>query len=584
MDLSIASAPAMRRSFGFGRLPRLAPVFAALLALSLTAGCEGPAGPSGAPGDKGADGVDGEDGESGETGVDGTTGADGEDGKDATVDPALAPLDKAYVGVGGKEALAALKSVSIAASGTNWIVGEGYEPEDVGKFSSYTSTVKHDLANDGLRVDYQREVTFFGFPVPLSYQEIIKGNLGVTSGSVSILGGQPGPMPSDRWASSEKTHRLMNPQLILKDVADGALTATDGGPAVLDGALHHLVVVEDSVHPITLWVSAQTGKISKLATVENDPVLRDVSLEAFYEGWQPSSEGVSHPTAVYLARDEIILRQESRSAFTTNETIAATEFDFPVGSAPELNDALAKHGAASSQVNQMFAAVGIPLDGLQTFVQPSLVAPGVWQLLGGSHNTLVVEQASGLAVVDAPLYNERTDAILAWAKIQFPAKPVKWVTLTHFHDDHMGGLRAFAAEGVTIVVGADSEDYVQRSLTAPSTIVPDKLSMTAAKYNIVTIAKGQSFTIADALRPVSAHAFDSVHAADMLMVYVPAAKLVWATDIYSAFVPPPAPSQNFLAQQLHTAIVQSALDVQIVATGHGNGTNTFAQFQTVIGL
>lgn len=582
MSESFGSRSSTRRS------ARIWPVLATLFAASWVAACsvEGSAGPEGPAGQTGQDGSRGEDGEDGEDGdgIDGIDGIDGKDGEDAIVDPSLSPLEKAYVGVGGKEALAALSSITLAGGGANWIIGEGFEPEDVGKFSSYTTAVKHDLGTGNLRVDYQREVTFFGFPIPLDYKEIIQGNLGVTTGTVSILGGQPGPMPSDRWASSWKTHRLLHPQLILKDVADGALAATDGGPAVLDGALHHLVVVEDNVYPITLWVSAQTGNVTKLHTVESDPVLRDVSLEAFYEGWSPSAQGVRYPAEVYIARDEVILRQEVRTAFATNEAIAATEFDFPAGSTPTFDDVAAEHGATSSQVNQMFAAVGIPLDGIQTFVAPVEVKPGVWEILGGSHNTMVVEQATGLVVADAPLYNQRTDAILAWAKTQFPSKPVKWVTMTHFHDDHMGGLRAFAAEGVTIVVGAASEEYVERSLTAKSTVVPDKLSMAGGNYTVITVDKGGSFTIPDAVRPVTAYSFDSAHAADMLMIHAPSAKIVWVSDIYSAVVPPPAPAANFLAQQLHTAIVQKALDVDTLITGHGNGANTFAQFQTTIGL
>jgi len=541
-------------------------------------GCAGDAGPAGPAGPAGTNGVDGTDG------TNGANGANGANGTDATVDPSLSGLEKAYVALGGESALKALDSFSFTVEGVSWMVGEGFEPDDVIKCSTYKANVVQDLATGGIHATYDRTATFFGFPQPLQYEEIVKGNLGVTTGTVSILGYPSGDMTSDRWASTVKTQRLLNPQLILKDVAEGKLMATDGGPAELDGALYQLVVVEDKVAPITLFVSSQTGKIAKLATIENDHVLRDIPIEVFYEGWAKTDIGVSHPSQVYLSRNEIIVRQEARSLFVSNAAIDPKEFDFPMGSAPKYDDAAAQFGEKNSQFNQIFAGVGIPLDGLQTYVQPVQVKPGVWELMGGSHNTMVVEQSNGLVIADAPLYNERSEAILAWAKMQYPTKPVKWVVLTHHHDDHVGGLRVFAAEGAKIVVGAAAEGFVSESLTAKSSISPDKLAMMGGNYEIIPVNNGAAFTIADALRPVTAQSFTSYHSDGMIMVHVPNEKIIWLTDVYSAYVPPPPPTMNAFAIQAHDAIVAKGLTVDTVITGHGTGANTFAEFKTAIGL
>lgn len=573
----------------FRRSARLLSTLTALAALSLGAcGGQGPAGPSGPAGQDGTKGDPGAPGADGTDGTDGKDGANGADGTDVTVDPSLSAIDKAYIGVGGKDALMALKSFTYSADGTSWMVGEGYEPEDVLKVATYKSTVEQDLASSGFHAHYDRSAFFFGFPVPLAYDEILKDNLGVTTGTVSILGYPSGDMTSDRWASTLKTQRLLNPQLLLKDVAEGKRTATDGGPAELDGALYQLVVVDGEVAPVTLYVSSQTGKIAKLETMENDHVLRDIPVEVFYEGWTTTDKGVSYPESVYLSRNEIIVRQESHASFVNNATIDAKEFAFPAGAMPKYDDASAKFGEKNSQFNQIFAGVGIPLDGLQTYVQPVLVAPGVWELLGGSHNTMVVEQSDGLVIADAVLYNERTDAILTWAKSQYPNKPVKYVVLTHHHDDHVGGLRAFAAEGkqtpIKIVVGAAAESFVYESLTAKSTISPDKLSMSGGNYQVIPVQSDGSFTIADPLRPVTAYSFNSYHADGMMMIHVPNEKVVWLTDVYSAYVPVPPPSMNAFAIQAHDAIVNKNLAVDTVITGHGNGANTFAEFTTAIGL
>jgi glyoxylase-like metal-dependent hydrolase (beta-lactamase superfamily II) len=545
----------------------------------LLTGCAGDAGPAGSPGPAGPKGSDGSNG------MDGVNGMNGTDGADATVDPSLSGLEKAYVALGEKASLMGFTSFSVTVDGVSWMVGEGFEPEDVIKCGTYKSNVIQDLSNDGIHISTDRTSTFFGFPQPLQYEEIVKGNLGVTTGTVSILGNPSGDMQSDRWASTVKTQRLLNPQLILKDVAEGKLVATDGGPAQLDEALYQLVVVEDAVAPITLYVSSKTGKIGKLATLENDHVFRDIPIEVFYEGWTTTDKGVSYPSQVYLSRNEIIVRQESRSMFAANAPVDPKEFDFPMGAAPKYDDVSAKFGEKNSQFNQIFAGVGIPLDGLQVMVQPAQVKPGVWQITGGSHNTMVVEQSNGLVIADAPLYNERSEAILAWAKLQYPNKPVKWVVLTHHHDDHVGGLRAFAAEGAKILVGATAESFVHETLTAKSTISPDKLGMMGGNYEVIPVNNGNAYTIDDALRPVTAQTFSSFHSDGMIMVHVPNEKIVWLTDVYSAFPNPQAPMMpNTFAIQAHDAIVAKGLQVDTLITGHGFGPNTFAEFKTAIGL
>jgi glyoxylase-like metal-dependent hydrolase (beta-lactamase superfamily II) len=42
---------------------------------------------------------------------------------------------------------------------------------------------------------------------------------------------------------------------------------------------------------------------------------------------------------------------------------------------------------------------------------------------------------------------------------QFPNKPIKYAAVTHFHYDHIGGVRAMAALGATILVAKDTSPH-----------------------------------------------------------------------------------------------------------------------------
>ena len=78
-----------------------------------------------------------------------------------------------------------------------------------------------------------------------------------------------------------------------------------------------------------------------------------------------------------------------------------------------------------------------------------------------------------LIVFDAPVSDWQSNWVLNAAKAKYPGKPVKYLVLTHHHMDHAGGLRAYAAQGATLVVGKGTADHYRRVLAAPFTRNPD---------------------------------------------------------------------------------------------------------------
>ena len=491
-------------------------------------------------------------------------GDQGPPGPPGGLDPDAPALDKAYAGVGGQTALAELTGFRITAGGERLLTLEGFVPEDdAHSISTFTAELAADVAGDRLRIDYDRTIPLFG--AMRDYSVIIDGTHGAIDGVESVFGFPGGPLSSDRWASTLRQHRLLNPQLILRDVASGVLAATDHGLALRDGQLRHRIDVADPVRTISLYIDRFTGEIVELETAENDYVAGDTPLEVHFQNWRTWDGGdVKFPSDVILAVGDQPLHAEHRTAITIDPVLDDSAFTLPDGTYAHDPEAAAR-GQRNGQFHEGFAALGIPLDGLQTYVEAQQLGTGVWHVRGGSHHSLVIEQANGVVVVEAPLYEARAQAVLAWIAQTIPGKPVTHVVVTHHHRDHVGALRTFVARGARVVVGAAARPYFSRAVRAARTIDPDELAAMPRSAAFDTVAPGGNLVIPDGARPVHVVAIDSTHAADMVVAYVPSTKTVFVSDIYS----PGLPANPFGARELRDGIAAANLDVTTIAGGHG---------------
>jgi glyoxylase-like metal-dependent hydrolase (beta-lactamase superfamily II) len=196
------------------------------------------------------------------------------------------------------------------------------------------------------------------------------------------------------------------------------------------------------------------------------------------------------------------------------------------------------------------------------------LAPGVFHLVGGSHNSLVVEMSDHLIVVDAPVSDGQSMWLLNTAKSQFPGKPIRWVVLTHHHMDHAGGVRALVADGATLVVGQGSYQHFNDVLRAPTTRNPDMKVMDLTRVPIMEVPQSHLMTDSRG-RQVIAYAMDNPHAKGMLMVWVPDAKLGYVTDIWTPGPPLPAKPNPGLAAVVN-AVKKAGIQPARFAGGHGS--------------
>jgi glyoxylase-like metal-dependent hydrolase (beta-lactamase superfamily II) len=205
---------------------------------------------------------------------------------------------------------------------------------------------------------------------------------------------------------------------------------------------------------------------------------------------------------------------------------------------------------------------------------PQEISEGVKIVLGPSHNMLVVEMPDSIATVEAPMYAQYSRVALAQVKAAFPGKPVQTVIATHFHYDHIGGIREFAAEGnLTAVVGEPTVSFFEAVHKSSHTIGQDRLEVMPVPAQVQGVTSSMTLQTAHAGR-LEMYRITSDHSEDMMIVYLSGPKLVFESDLWNPT--PTAPQRGaqrgHLASQLYDAITELGLDVRTIVGGH-SGTD-----------
>ena len=414
-----------------------------------------------------------------------------------------------------------VKSVQFSGSGAQFNLGQSVSPTTPwppAQLKSFTRTVNYDKPS----LRYEAAGPQSALPAQFLAGDKAWGQAGAN------------PTPAAPAATAERQLQLwLTPHGFLKGALANKATVKRSGKATT------VTFTALGKYRVVGTISAD-NLVEKVESWFDNAVLGDMHIETTYSGYRDFG-GFKFPA-------KIVQKQGGHPVLdlTVTEAKANVALDLTVP------DAVLKATPPAVRVTS------------------EKLADGVWYLTGGSHHSVLIEFTDHVAVIEAPLNEDRSLAVIAEVKKQVPSKPIRYLVNTHYHFDHSGGLRTYVAEGATIVTHESNKAFYETTFKAPHKLNPDRQGREKKKAKILAV--GAKHVMSDSARTVELHLIQgSPHNTGIIMAWLPKEKLLVEVDVYNplaANAPPPASPPPAMVN-LYENIQRLNLDVDKIAPLHG---------------
>ena len=490
-------------------------------------------------------------------------------------------LDEAAAAMGGWEALRNVGTQRVVSEGSDWAPIQAMYPGDSRHVSDFSITRTADYEKEAARMEYSGDL-YYPRERSLSYTEVIEGDAGMREET-----GSGGEVTQSRMHGSVYVTRLRNlrrmPVRVLLTASEAqGLDRVPDKEEEGSGGGHSVQVLryQDAGQTVELRIDAATHLPASAAYLEDDVTFSDTRNAFVWTDWRDVS-GVMLPFSQEKTLNGQLIRKETIQEIQNNPSVDSAAFAIPepVRQAPEPGERIISQWPlrrVSMGVTYMYYA------GPQDATLEEVV-PGVWLAKGAGHQSLVVEMADHVMTFEAPLFEERSLEVIAAIKEKFPDKPIRYTMMTHYHQDHSGGVRTYAAEGATIIAHANIVPFVEGVLKAPKTINPDSLAGAGAssgsppQYAVEGVDSMKEYT--DGSRVVQIYPLPNPHVRDMLALYMPRERITLTADLVTGSFDPSNIEDR--ARAYYAFVKQEGLNVDRIVRVHGPPLS-FREFAAVM--
>jgi glyoxylase-like metal-dependent hydrolase (beta-lactamase superfamily II) len=372
-----------------------------------------------------------------------------------------------------------------------------------------------------------------------------------------VVPGAPAPMPGvfnqniTGQQASNNFAQAMNiwttPWGFLKAAAaNNATVRQQGGQQVVSFSPANMKSPSGQMYTVTGYINNQ-NLVTKVETRMEHAVVGDLLVEFEYSNYQ-NMMGVQVPTRIVQKQAGLTTFDATIRAATPNPTNLAELLTPP---APAGGGAGGGGAAGGGQQ----AAAQTPIEKL---------GDGVFKI-GGNYVSLAVDMGDHILVIESGQNDARGMAVMAAAKQSIPNKPIRFVVNSHPHFDHASGLAAAVAEGATVLTHRNNEEVLERLLAGPRTLTNDSLSkITNRRTNVVEGVGDREVRRGTNGKVVELHRVANEHSDGLLIVYLPAEKVLWTADVNAN----PNPAQLPTVKAVVELVNRLNLDFNTFITAH----------------
>jgi len=476
------------------------------------------------------------------------SGCAGDPGSRAVVDQAIAAM-------GGLEKLEGLESIVRRGSGSRTMIGQVRTPDEsptAATLTNYTEAI--EFAGGRALVEYDLE---FGAFQQHRLEAVTKQGRGINAAPVGyqLVGDRGSVVSIDALLSysafDTPAMALQRDVLSLMFEADAETRASTRIAVAADfnGTPTRRVEISFKGQNVQMFFNPETSFLVGFEAMETDPFLGDVPVQYAFGDYR-DVDGLMVPHEMTIVKAGVEFANMRYDSIALNEKLPESKYAIPEELAEEAQTA-SERESVPMELNRL--------------------SRGVYQAVGFSHNSMLVEFPNYLVIVEAPLNETQTIALIRAVREEFPLKPIRYAIVTHPHPDHVGGLRRLASIGATLLVEERHEDTIRALIEARHGYSPDSLHAMAdtpgRRGDIGTIEtfSGQH-ELTDGNRTLQLYALEnSSHVVPMVVAYLPGERILFESDLYTPGSTAATPESTGLFE----SIGELELRVDTIVGGHG---------------